>query len=88
MTFLGTYRISIIQETCREKNIFGFYVLYFLCLFEIFYFYILFFEKYLHAKLREIIFKKIRVDWLTLRELGFAFQFDELSFQTALLGGP
>lgn len=58
MTFLETYRISIIRETCREKNIFGFFdfilFLYFLkfsifvfCFCWFFKFCILFFQKYL-----------------------------------------
>ena len=97
MTFLGTYRISIIRETCHEKNIFGFYILCCFCIFESFLFlyfvfvgfsnFVFCFSKIFTAKLFEIKFKKIREDFLTLRELGFAFQFDELSYQTALLGG-
>ena len=43
MTFLETYRISIIRETCREKNIFGFFdFILFLNFLKIFYFCILF----------------------------------------------
>lgn len=59
MTFLETYRISIIRETCREKNIFGFFdFILFLYFLKIFYFcilfllvfqilYFVFFQKYL-----------------------------------------
>lgn len=70
MTFLETYRISIIQETCREKNIFGFLFLYCFCIFffEILYFCILFllvfqilyfvFQKYLQRSDFENIFQE------------------------------